>query len=57
MQGGSCLVAVMGGYSLALAWDFSIIVVGINSVVVVGSNLSSGGVQAPLYFWSEVHHY
>ena len=49
MQGGSCLAAMSGGYSLVLAWDFSIIVVGVNSVVVVGLILFS--VQASLYLW------
>ena len=49
VQGGSCLAAMSGGYSLVLAWDFSIIVVGVNSVVVVGLILFS--VQASLYLW------
>ena len=49
VQGGSCLVAMSGGYSLDLAWNCSIIVVGVNSVVVVGSILFS--VQASLYLW------
>ena len=42
---------MISGYSLILEWDFSIIV-RINSVVVVGSDFSSGGVQAPVYLSS-----
>ena len=57
MQGGSLLVAVSVGYSLVLAWDLSVIVVGVNSVVVVVSISSSCGVQAPLLLWCEVHLY
>ena len=34
MQGGSCLVAMMGGCSIVMARDYSIIVVGVHSVVV-----------------------
>ena len=49
VQSGSCLVAMSGGYSLDLAWNCSIIVVGVNSVVVVGSILFS--VQTSLYLW------
>ena len=49
VQGGSCLVAMSGGYSLDLAWNCSIIVVGVNSVVVAGSILFS--VQTSLYLW------
>ena len=52
MYGGSCLVAMLGGYSLTLAWDFSIIVVGVNSscdefvtLVVVCKLLSTCGVR------------
>ena len=37
MQGGSCLAAMSGGYSLVLAWDFSLDMVGVNSVVVLVS--------------------
>ena len=48
VQSGSCLVAMSGGYSLDLAWNFPIIVVRVNSVV-VGSILFS--VQASLYLW------
>ena len=55
VQGGSCLVAMFQGYSLLLAWDFSIFVVGFNSVVVVGLILSIGGVKSPHYLWCEVH--
>ena len=55
MQGASCLFPVLGGYSLVLAWDFSIIVVGVNSAVVVGLVLSTGVVQTPLYLWCDVH--
>ena len=54
MQGGSCLVAMLGGCSRILAWDFSILVLGVNSVVVVGLILSSDGVQTPLYLWCDV---
>ena len=57
MQGGSLLVAVSVGYSLVSAWDLSVIVVGVNSVVVVVSISSSCGVQAPLSLWCEVHLY
>ena len=42
------LLQCMGGYSLVLARDYSLFVVRVNSVVVVGSILSSRGVQAPL---------
>ena len=49
VQGGSCLVAMSSGYSLVLAWNFSIIVLGVNSVVVVGLILFS--VQASFYLW------
>ena len=49
-------MATSVGYSLVLAWDFSVIVVGVNSVVV--ASISSGcGVQAPLSLWCEVHLY
>ena len=48
---------MLGGYSLVLTWDFSILVVEFNAVVVVDSILSSGSVQAPLYLWCEVHIY
>ena len=48
---------MLDGYSLTLAWDFSIIVVGVNTVVVVGSLLSSCGVQAFLHLWCKVHLY
>ena len=48
MQGGSCLVAMMGDCSLVLARDYSIIVVRFHSVVVGVLSLSSGGVQVPL---------
>ena len=34
VQGGSCLVAMMGGCSIVMARDYSIIVVGVHSVVV-----------------------
>ena len=54
VQGGSCLVAMLGGCSRILAWDFSILVLGVNSVVVVGLILSSDGVQTPLYLWCEI---
>lgn len=50
MQGGSYLVARVGSYSLVLAWDFSIVVVRVNSVVGLilsscGKLLSSCGVR------------
>ena len=48
MQDGSYLVAMMGGCSLVLKKDFSIIVAGVNSVVAGAMKLSSGGVPAPL---------
>ena len=48
---------MLGGYSLVLTWDFSILVVEFNAVVVVDSILSSGSVQAPLPLWHEVHLY
>ena len=57
VRGGSCLVAMTGGYSVILARDYSIIVVGVHSVAVGASILSSGGVQAPLSLWCEVHLY
>ena len=47
LQGGSCLFAMTGDYSLVLARDYSIIVVGIHSVIAGVSSLSSGGVQTP----------
>ena len=34
VQGGSCLVAMMGGCSIVMARDYSIVVVGVHSVVV-----------------------
>ena len=36
------------GYSLVLAWVLTLVVVGVNSVVVVGMILSNCDVQAPL---------
>ena len=54
VQSASCLFPILGGYSLVLAWDFSIVVVGVNSVVVVGLVLSTGVVQTPLYLWCDV---
>ena len=45
MQGGSCLVAMMGGCSLVLKRDSSIVVVLVNSVFLGASILSSGGVK------------
>ena len=42
------LLQRVGGSSLVLARDYSLFVVRVNSVVVVGSILSSCGVQAPL---------
>ena len=57
LQGGSCLVAMTGGYSVILARDYSIIVVGVHSVVTGASILSSGCVKAPLSLWCEVRLY
>ena len=54
VQGGSCLVAMMGEWSLDLARDYSLLVVRVDSVVAGVSSLSSGGVQAPLFLWCEV---
>ena len=45
------LVAVMDGCSLVLARDYSIVLLGVNSVVAGVSILSSGGMQAPLSLW------
>ena len=45
------------GYSLVLAWDLSVVVVGVNSVAVEVLISSSCGVQAPLSLWFEVHLY
>ena len=53
VQGCSCLVAMLVGYSLVLAWVFTLDMVEVNSVVVVGSIPSSCGVQAPLLLWCE----
>ena len=39
VKGGSCIVAMSGGYSLGFSWDYSNFVVGFNSVVVVDSIL------------------
>ena len=55
MQGSSCLVAMTGGCSLVLARDYSIVVVGVNSVVEGAMILSSGGVPVPLSLWCELH--
>ena len=44
LQGGSCLVAMTGDYSLVLARDYSLLVVRVNSVVAGTSILSNGGV-------------
>lgn len=51
-----CLVALTGDCSLVLTRNYSIIVVAVNSVVVVGEGLvfPSGGVQASLCLWYEV---
>ena len=54
MQGGSCLVAMTGGCSVVLARGYSLLAVGVHSVVAGVSSLSSGGVQAPLFLWCEV---
>lgn len=45
--GFSRVIMCVGDYSLVLTWDFSVDMVGVNSVVVVGSILSSCGVLAP----------
>lgn len=45
VQGCSCLFAMLGSYSRILAWDFSILVLRVNSVVVVGLILSICGVR------------
>ena len=42
------LLQCVGGYSLVLARDYFLLVVGVNSIGVVGSILSSCGVQVPL---------
>ena len=57
VQGGSCLVAMTGSCSLVLARSYSLLVVGVHSVVAGVSSLSSGGVQAPLSLWCEVWLY
>ena len=57
VQGGSCLVVMMGEWSLDLARDYSIIVVRVHFGIVWVSSLSSGGVQAPLSVWCEVRVY
>ena len=44
----SVLLQCVGGYSLVLARDYSLLVVGVNSIGVVGSILSTCGVQTPL---------
>ena len=44
----SLLLQFPSGYSLVLAWVFTLVVVGVNSVVVVGLILSNCDVQAPL---------
>ena len=48
------LLQYVCGYLLVLTWGFSLVEVGVNSVVLVGSILSSCGVQAPLSLWCEV---
>ena len=48
------LLQYVCGYLLVLAWGFSLVEVGVNSVVLVGSILSSCGVQVPLCLWCEV---
>ena len=57
VQGGSYLVAMMGGCSLVLARDYSIIVVRVNTVVAGISIFSNGGVQALFSLCCEVHLY
>lgn len=46
MQDGSYLVAMMGGCSLVLARDYSLLVVWVNSVVAGVSIFSNGCIQA-----------
>ena len=48
VQYGSPLVEFPSDYSLVLAWIFTLVVVGVNSVVAVGLILSNCDVQAPL---------
>ena len=43
--------------SVVLARDYSILVVGVHSVVVRALIISSGGVKAPLSLWCKVHLY
>ena len=57
VHGGSCLAAITGECSLDLARGYSIVVVGAHFVIAGVSSLSSGGVQAPLSLWCEVHLY
>ena len=44
----SLLLQFPSGDSLVLAWVFTLVVVGVNSVVVVGLIISNCDVQAPL---------
>ena len=48
VQGGSCLFVICRWLVTSLPFVFSLVVVIVNSVVVVGSSLSSCGVNAPL---------
>ena len=51
MQDGSYLVAMMGGCSLVLAREYSLLVVWVNSVVAGVSIFSNGCIQALLSLW------
>ena len=53
----SVLLQCVGGYSLVLARDYSLLVVRVDSVVAGVSILSNGGVQALVSLWCEVRLY
>ena len=57
VQGGSYLVAMTGGCSPVLAWEYSLLVVRVNSVVAEVSIFSNRDIQALLSLWCEVHLY
>ena len=48
MKGSPVLLQCVGGWSLVLTFVFSLVVFRVNSVVVVGSILSSCGVSSSL---------
>ena len=54
---GSCQVAVCQWLLTSIGMVFTLVVVGVNSVAVVGSILSICGVQSPLQLWCEVRIY